>query len=147
MWSYNNIFQHEVYNFAGRKRNDKWNCTKLITKHINSVSPIHDEIKIRLTVSSTVVFLIKRKYLRSLPNKMNAVRDNQTLSLILGIKSLNGNPPWTNGTRKSVNSWDADRDGKRNQIFQSQLSDFFQLIFINKHPLEVFRLFRSRGVG
>jgi hypothetical protein len=26
--------------------------------------------------------------------------------------------------------------GGCNQIFQSQLSDFFQLIFINKHPLE-----------
>lgn len=32
----------------------------------------------------------------------------------------------------SVNSW--------NQIFQSQLSDFFQLIFINKRPLVFFML-------
>lgn len=33
-----------------------------------------------------------------------AVRDNETLSLILGIKSLNGNPNEQMGHEESVNS-------------------------------------------
>jgi hypothetical protein len=46
------------------------------------------------------------------------------------------------GREISVNS--------QNQIFQSQLSDFFQLIFINKHPLVALRLmmkFAVRGAA
>lgn len=58
-------------------------------------SPIHVKIKIHLTASSTdavVVFLIKKYLLTFSPIRRRPVRDNETLSLISRIKSLNGNP-------------------------------------------------------